>query len=40
MINKNNPKVMIVTGKVSTIKTGLTIKFKRLSTIATMMAVL
>jgi len=38
-INKNRPKVMIVMGSVRITKMGFTIKFKRLSTIATITAV-
>ncbi len=39
MTNKNSPKVTIVTGSVNMTKTGFTIKFKRLNTTATIMAV-
>ena len=39
MTNKNKPRVMMVMGRVSTIKIGFTKKFNMLSTKATIMAV-
>lgn len=39
MTNKNNPKVITVTGNVSSINIGFTKKFKSPSTIATVKAV-
>jgi len=39
MTNKKRPKVTIVTGKVKMVKMGFTIKFNRLSTMATRIAV-
>ena len=39
IINKNRPSVTIVTGKVSITKSGFIKKFKRLNTIATIIAV-
>ena len=39
IMSKNRPSVIMVTGRVSIIKMGFTIKFKRLSTMATIIAV-
>ena len=39
IIKRKRPKVIMVTGKVKITNIGFTIKFKRLSTIATMIAV-
>jgi hypothetical protein len=39
IINRNNPKVRMVTGKVNMTSIGFTIKFNKLSTKATIMAV-
>jgi len=39
IINRKRPKVSIVTGSVSIIRIGFTIKFNRLNTIATIIAV-
>lgn len=39
IISKNNPNVTMVTGRVRMTKMGLTKKFKRLRTMATIMAV-
>jgi len=39
MINKNNPRVTMVTGKVKITRMGFTIKLRRLNTIATIIAV-
>ncbi len=39
IINKKSPKVSMVTGKVRIINMGLTMKFNRLKTSATMIAV-
>ena len=39
MINKNNPSVKMVTGKVKTIRIGFTIKFKSDNTMATIIEV-
>jgi hypothetical protein len=39
IISKNKPNVSMVMGKVSIIKIGLTIKFRRPNTMATMIAV-
>ncbi len=40
IISKKSPSVKMVTGKVKMTKIGLTIKFKRLSTMATIIAVI
>ena len=39
IIKRKSPKVMMVTGNVKMTNMGLTIKFKRLNTMATIMAV-
>ena len=40
MIKRKSPKVKMVTGKVNMTRIGFTIKFNKLSTIATIMAVM